>query len=476
MPKAVTEYFNLNTEQFKATGAFDTMVDWDTLLFVDPFLLKDVSTPEFVGAYDELLDYFRDTLKLISVSKQKNDLPWREAQKRLVFRERSGFGLGYSKESTSGSGIGKGLAYQLIENLQEIVKLGINDPELFELLGLFQEGIGCDLIGDMTCDILLERFCQFTERVFNKSGYKRVRTKWVFREQKFHLPVHPFARKSPILLSPSELLNDLPVAKDYYDIEVVCSRNSQLRKKLNQVLGSNWKKEVKKHGKKFFRNLFVNHPEILRELLKQYKDESPRRYDFTRDPSGEVLWRKYAKQITLNYPLTLHLTPDAEYSEICSIVKTICKKFSDNIENNGLWEVLWNDSKTKHRKERIAQKLFYSVAENYCDANNLDISPESNAGRGPVDFKMSRGSNEKVVVEVKYSNSSSLYKNYKNQVQAYQKAEKAKKGYYLVIQMNNNEKQVEKLFKLKNTLASEGKSTADIIVIDGTPKKSASKL
>ena len=476
MPKAVTEYFNLDTDQFEATGAFDTMVDWDTKLFVDPFLLKDISTPEFVGAYDELLGYFRGTLKLIAASKNKNDYPWRAAQKRLVFREPGGFGLGYSKESIRGSGIGKGLANQLIKNLKEIVALGINDPELFELLGLFEEGIGCDLISDMTCNILLKRFFQFTERVFNKSGYKEINTKWELHEQIFHLPAHPFTSKSPVLLSPSKLLNDLPVVKDYYDIDVVCSRNSQLRRNLNQVLGSNWKEEVKKHGKKFFRNLFVNHPEILQELLKQYKEARPRRYDFSKDPSGEVHWRKYARQITSDNPLTLYLTPNAEYPEICGVIETICKKFSDHIENNGLWEVLWDDSKTKHRKERIAQKLFYSVAENYCDANNLDISPESNAGRGPVDFKMSRGSKEKVVVEVKYSDSSSLYRNYTNQVKTYQKAEKAEKGYYLVLQMNDHEKRIKKLFELKNKLASESKLTADIIIIDGTPKESASKL
>ena len=52
----------------------------------------------------------------------------------------------------------------------------------------------------------------------------------------------------------------------------------------------------------------------------------------------------------------------------------------------------------------------------------------------------------------------------------------AKKGYYLVLQMDDKEAQIEKLFKLKNELASKANSTADIIVIDGTPKESASKL
>lgn len=59
------------------------------------------------------------------------------------------------------------------------------------------------------------------------------------------------------------------------------------------------------------------------------------------------------------------------------------------------------DSTGKSKHESAAQLLFYGVADSYCAANNIDLSPESNAGRGPVDFKLSRGSTDKVIVEVK---------------------------------------------------------------------------
>ena len=158
------------------------------------------------------------------------------------------------------------------------------------------------------------------------------------------------------------------------------------------------------------------------------------------------------------------------------MVKKICNKFKGHIEDNGLWEALWDDKKKKPVKERIVQKLFFAIAENYCDANNLDISPESNAGRGPVDFKISRGSTEKVIVELKYSKSSGLYKNYRRQVETYRQAEKAKKGYYLVLLMDDNQDRLKELLKIKNKLVSEGRPNPEIIFIDGNPKVSASKL
>ena len=43
------------------------------------------------------------------------------------------------------------------------------------------------------------------------------------------------------------------------------------------------------------------------------------------------------------------------------------------------------------RHERFAQLLFYAIAAAYCEANDIDVSPESDAGAGPVDFKLSSG-------------------------------------------------------------------------------------
>ena len=42
---------------------------------------------------------------------------------------------------------------------------GETDPVLFELLGVFQEGIGCDRVSDLITFILRENILQYTQRV-----------------------------------------------------------------------------------------------------------------------------------------------------------------------------------------------------------------------------------------------------------------------------------------------------------------------
>ena len=61
------------------------------------------------------------------------------------------------------------------------------------------------------------------------------------------------------------------------------------------------------------------------------------------------------------------------------------------------------DSDGRAKIEKASQLLFFGIADAYCQSNNIDISREPQTGRGPADFKLSRGHNERVVVEVKLS-------------------------------------------------------------------------
>jgi hypothetical protein len=123
----------------------------------------------------------------------------------------------------------------------------------------------------------------------------------------------------------------------------------------------------------------------------------------------------------------------------------------------------------------VSQKFFFAIAKAFCKANNLDISPESNSGRGPVDFKFSRGFNEKVLVEIKLSKNSKLLNGYKKQIQEYSKAEKANYSFYLVIDVGGSQKRIDALLaEYKKNLSN--KNSPEIIIVDAKFKPSASKL
>jgi hypothetical protein len=78
----------------------------------------------------------------------------------------------------------------------------------------------------------------------------------------------------------------------------------------------------------------------------------------------------------------------------------------------------------------LQQRLFFAVAYSYCDANNIDLSPECDAGSGQVDFKFSKGFDARVVVEIKLSTNPKVIAGYSMQLQTYMKAEETDRGVY----------------------------------------------
>jgi len=102
------------------------------------------------------------------------------------------------------------------------------------------------------------------------------------------------------------------------------------------------------------------------------------------------------------------------------------------------------------------------------------LSPESDAGRGPVDFKISRGQKTKVNVELKLSSNSKLLHGYTTQLAIYDKAENTTNSFFLILILEENHMpRVEKVLKHKNQMANM--KLPEIITIDTTLKKSASK-
>ena len=77
--------------------------------------------------------------------------------------------------------------------------------------------------------------------------------------------------------------------------------------------------------------------------------------------------------------------------------------------------------------------LFRSILHT-CKIYDVDLTPEANAGPGPVDFKFSAGWSRRALVELKFSKSSSVWDNLEKQTPAYLEADDIECGYFLVIQ------------------------------------------
>ena len=470
MPIRISEALGVSHEAFTITGAFDGCIDVDSRLYVDPHLLAAAATPELADSHARFQQHFIEVIALLKASSRAGDALWRSAERKLTFREIRGVGLGFSVGRPTGSGIGPRLAGHMLATADDIVRAGVEDPTIFELVGLLEEGIGPDRVSDMAISIIRQDLLAFSERVAREL---EVPVKGVgIRGREYQVPTVP--RRVPyLILVPSEVLRNLPVAESWEDIDWVRWENEELRERVNRIIGNTWRSAARRPSKAELRRVLIENPSLLRDLLRQYNRKPARPYDQRRDPAGEVVWVEASRRFSRDYPLPLAFLRARTTKEVEDIVRTIVRKFVDLVEKNGLNQLLY-DTDGKPKPERAAQLLFFGIADAYCQANNLDLSREPNAGRGAVDFKVSAGYTSRVTVEIKLSTNKKLVHGWATQLPIYQAAEKAVTGICLVLQVAESETLLKQLMKERNKSKDEGQTTPDVIVADARLRPSAS--
>lgn len=473
MTQRISDYLNVEPAALDRTGAFNGFLDEDTNLFIDPRLLKKTAAPELQESYQRIRDRFSKVIKLLSLSQSPGDVFWRNADVLLDFPEVRGLCIGYCSGSTDGSGIGPELRTQLLETAKIIIDAGIEYPELFEVMGLFEKDIGADRICDMIATIIMPDLLAYSKRVFNEIGVSS-NVPFVSAHKKIRLPQNPHSL-APIILVPKDVLSNLPLAHSHQDIGRVVALNRELRQELNQIIGDVWGKN--RPTKPVYKRAVLNHPDFLAKLIEFYQESQPNPYDLNADPAGQHLWFERTKKMVRENPMDLVLGPQPSLDEVLEVVKTICAKFKQLIENNGLHTLLYRDNEcTEPKHEEAAQKVFYGIANSYCEANDLDLSPETNSGRGSVDFKVSKGFSKKVLVETKLSSNKKLEQGFFAQLEEYEKAEQTQYSVYLVIDVGGcTEQRWERFQNALRDARQSARRLPRMVYVNGRRKPPASK-
>ena len=467
----LSRVLGVDSRALQEKGVFNSLIGEDSELYLDPRLLKTTSVTELSQSHEVFRSHFEKIIKLLIHSSEHGDNFFKKAIKGLTFKEPDFLSLGYSIPGNSGRGIGKKFAQSLARTAKEILQHGITDPEIFEIVGIFEEGIGADRISDMTARIILPNLALYSERIAHELGLTAKEIS--FSDNSYKLPVN-IQNKAPLLLLPQEILNDLPIANDRGDLDEVFSHNEKLREDINHIIGEVWKDSSTKYlRKREIKEALLQNPEALRELIRIYKERNVNPYNFEKDPRGLINWLDIAEEYTAKYPLEIPLDSGLTAENILEVVLVICKRFKALVEDNGLSECFWDEKNEKCKNERFAQRLFFAVADSYCEANNLDLNRESNAGRGPVDFKLSQGAKAKVNVEVKYT-SNDVKHAYETQLPIYNKAERTEHCILLIIINTKITKALEEL-RIKQAKDIQGnKKVPEIFIVDGRIRPSAS--
>lgn len=481
-----SDFFNVSQVDLEKYGALDISLINDLPLFIDPFLLFGSRKDEYRRLHQEIIKYIiflRDKSRTGSLSSGLVS-SW------FTFPEEKGNWLGYSETGNKGHGLGTTFARALNVNLVSIFK-DFGDEDILESshlekLGLIKTGVGKDNISDLTTNLIKKFLLEYTqtfatERIdskylqdiaVDKVYFDYELEKWI--GGLFRLPI--FAGEY-VILTPKDMLTKDETWINRNDLNhrfraiLNSIPDSNLRDQLNNYLSkaifSEDVKRQREQEKRAIDELLATHPEILNYYLKEREEHKEYAQAFSELKVGTIekllienvkIIVSYLKDRTDFYK-TEGDSYEAAYNRVIYL--------KDFIEKHDGWRLFY-DGNTPINSESNLQ-LIYRLT---WYATRFDLNRETNNGRGPVDYAVSEGKTDKSLVEFKLASNSKLEQNLKNQVKIYEDANKTRKSVKAI--MYYKESELDKLIKILNMLNLQ--NDPSIIIIDATPKQSASNL
>ncbi|QBI21295.1 hypothetical protein ER308_18100 [Egibacter rhizosphaerae] len=433
---------------------FDTILDADTKLFIDPFLLyreDELPDSHWYGAHSGIIEHFQQVFELLALAGcDSKHLPYRVALGALSFREPREFCLGYTAEGTRGAGSAKGFAKLIAAAMCDAIRRGRKELRHFEELGVLHEGIGPDRISDMACTVLKSKFLSYTQTVARRHGLQLDTHKlpnasfdneaYSWRSDSVWLPTNPYS-SGPLLLTPARFLNDLPTlnADDWW----AAQEAHELRDRFNLDV-------VRRVDKKTIVDLANRDPAAVEAWAKRRESERARPYDLRRDANGVYRWdiesRKYAEENPIS------LADPETHEQFLDVVEALIERFRHFVENDGGWRLLWDDRGPK--PESAAQLLFRGLARTYCELHGINVDREVLLGDGAVDFKFSSGYEHRALLEVKKVENGKFWNGLNAQLPKYLEDDRCVDGWLLAVRFQGRGVSVQRVKNIPEAVDS----------------------
>lgn len=466
-PLLFSKHFGIDEQELEKEGLIDPFLNVDTQLFIDPILLSKSGNAEIAeNGYKHFREHFINYVRLIAISETEGDAAWKGAVRLLDLREPPQTGLGYGGSSRSGSSRPSKIRDAIMRTSKEIIVLGSKDPEMISLMGFFEKDVGPDTISDFTTRVIIESLGKITQEFCLKHNIP------IIKAGDFSNVSLPRYKEASVILVPKDIVRDLPIANDWSDIEAAALQNEQIRQRVNSFLGGIIRPTVAER-KEALRYAALGSQKGFEHFLESVK-EGATSYDPSVDALGYYKLRKILKSDLSEFKQTKSFDIANNHEALRDFVLETINQFKHHVENGNLWEELWVGDKPK--KERAAQLIYFAIADCFCKANDIDISPEANMGGGPVDFKFSHGYKARVLVEIKRS-SGTVKHGYEKQLEIYKDASRTNYGIFVVVDYGDNGliNKLRQIRSIQQQRKEKGELASEIIVIDATKKVSASK-
>lgn len=479
-----SDYFDVSEDKFERYGAFDISLVTDLPLFIDPFLLFNSRKRAYRDLHDEIIRYLK-FLRDKSIDQQIADgllSSW------YYFREVKQTWLGFCETGNKGRGLARGFAEALNANLKELFsdfgQERITKGSHLEKLCLIKDNVGRDTISDFTTNLIKDYLLEYTQtfaRKYIKPALRKnvaiPRVRFNYKTESWEPKTYelPFINDDYVILTPKNILtkddtwiNKTDFVRDFKDIPEAIP-DAQLRAQIDNYFRSILPREPKKKDvDRAVAQVAIRFPQLIDYYIK-YKElhgEEALRRSITHVLESKQLYVDQYRQLVnllatqTEFYLTFGRTAEETYKRILFL--------KDVIENKGGHRIFYVKGKPIRNEEDL--QILYRLT---WFATPSDVSREVNDGRGPADFKVSRGSRDKTLVEMKLASNSQLKRNLRKQAELYQKASDAATAYKVIFYFTQSE-----LRKVERILRELKLSTSDkIILIDARRdnKPSASK-
>lgn len=457
-------------------GAFDISLIGDLPLFIDPFLLFNSDKPEYKRLHDELIRY------LVFLRDKAKRGPVNEGLLRAwyCFPEVKQTWLGFSLEGNEGRGLGIDFARSLHENLHQIFdEFGtekITKGSHIEKVCLIKDGIGRDNISDFVTNLIKDFLCTYTQEFAQQALRPEQRRSIAINGAVFNYETEtwqsktyslPWANDDFVILTPKDMLtrdetwiNRRDLIRGFEEIPKAIP-DDQLRAQVSnyfeRVLVRPIDKEPaqKDYDEAALRTI-LEFPELIDYYIRLKEQRGDEAADISSDKVRltELVFVQQLRDIQHLLQTTAFYSVESNSHQEAHERLAYLK---DVIENKGGHRLFYSGDEPIKRESDL--QILYRLV---WFGTPSDVSREVNDGRGPSDFKISRGAKDKTIVEMKLAKNTHLKRNLQKQAEVYKKASDAHHAIKVILFFTSEEEEhtleiLEELNMLNNP---------DIVLID----------
>jgi hypothetical protein len=420
-PLHITEAFNLKINE-SDLDFFDANLFFDSLLFIDPFLIKNSPIEDERNLYSKISLYLKEAFKrslLVRAEQYHRD----KFLQYLTFPEPKVINLGYTRASNHGSGLGDYFAKALFDfffsntaqkifKKEEVYSEGNLNTDVFSF---FVDGVDQDGISDLTANLIMDYLIQYTQMQCEKLG---IPTKILPIEQTFDyehmewtgggyfkLPENPLDPEQPIIFVPKRFLRTNENIKPNLKSKVkgILKSDPILKSKFARLI----QMPISDVSIEELRDVLLNDELALTKFIKSLDLGERDAYDFTGDPLEFLSIKRYKEKLSdFKFP------PEPKAcNELLTLTHRLISLFRDEFERKDGWRDAWTRNKDGQvtpiiepawgRKFRGMGVAFF---DNY---PNITFLPEVESGNGELDFCVIF-MNCKITIELKLLKNNSL--------------------------------------------------------------------